>query len=245
MARLARRYPTLRVMSDLSSPVNLWGKARPVGPYLALEIPHARFSKRQRLVKRAFDLSIAIPVLLAALPIIGIAVISPGSAFFSQMREGENGRPIRIWKIRTMATDAERRLIEYLAANPAAKFEWERTLKLRDDPRVIPKIGNLVRRTSIDELPQLWNVVKGDMSLVGPRVMPRHEVERYSEGGRGLRRDVLPGLTGLWQITYRNNSDLYSREIADSYYVHNWSVWLDAWILLRTVRVVLAGSGAY
>jgi lipopolysaccharide/colanic/teichoic acid biosynthesis glycosyltransferase len=144
-----------------------------------------------------------------------------------------------------MVPDAEKRLAEYLAANPAARFEYERTLKLRQDPRVIPKIGSFLRRTSIDELPQLWSIVKGDMSLVGPRIMPVQEVDRYSTTGRELRRDVPPGLTGLWQVMHRNNSDLHIREVADSYYVNNWSVWLDGWILLRTVRVVLGGSGAF
>ncbi len=95
------------------------------------------------------------------------------------------------------------------------------------------------------ELPQLLNIVRGDMSLVGPRIMPAREVEMYSPAGRELRRDVPPGLTGLWQVTSRNNSDLTVREVADSFYASNWSVWLDTWILLRTVRVVLAGSGAY
>jgi lipopolysaccharide/colanic/teichoic acid biosynthesis glycosyltransferase len=161
------------------------------------------------------------------------------------MREGVEGRLIRIHKIRTMVPDAERRLAEYLATNPAARFEWERTLKLRHDPRIIPGIGNFLRRASIDELPQLFNVLRGDMSLVGPRIMPTREVEMYSAAGRELRRDVPPGLTGFWQVTSRNNSDLKVREVADSFYVSNWSVWLDGWILLRTVRVVLAGSGAY
>ena len=135
--------------------------------------------------------------------------------------------------------------MEYLAANPAARFEYERTLKLRHDPRIIPRIGHLLRRSSIDELPQLWNIVRGDMSLVGPRIMPTREIELYSPAGQTLRRNVPPGLTGLWQVTARSNSDLKVREVADSFYVSNWSVWLDAWILLRTVRAVLAGSGAY
>lgn len=247
---LAKRFPNLYVMSDMAGPTNMWLRPRPIGPYLALEMQHQRFSRRQQRIKRAFDLAVAIPVFLLALPFIAIGALmvklaSPGPAFFSQLREGRDGEPIRIWKLRTMVTDADRRLAEHLASNPAARHEWERTLKLRNDPRVIPKIGAFLRRSSIDELPQLWSIVRGDMSLVGPRIMPTHEVNRYSEGGRALRRDVPPGLTGLWQIMYRNNSDLRIREIADGYYVNNWSVWLDGWILLRTVRVVLMSSGAY
>jgi lipopolysaccharide/colanic/teichoic acid biosynthesis glycosyltransferase len=210
----------------------------------------ARFSHRQQLIKRLFDLAVTVPVFIVAAPIIGVAAllvkaVSPGPAFFSQKREGLNGEDVRIWKIRTMVPDAEKKLAQFLASDPAARFEYERTLKLRNDPRVIPKIGNFLRRASIDELPQLWSVLRGDMSLVGPRIMPANEVNRYSEEGQELRRNVLPGLTGFWQIMYRNNSDLRIREVADSYYVNNWSVWLDSWILFRTVRVVFGGSGAF
>jgi Undecaprenyl-phosphate galactose phosphotransferase WbaP len=248
--RLARSYPSIQVLTNLGGLTNLWVQPRLIGPYLMLETRHARFSPQQRLVKRVFDLLIAVPACVVAAPIVGIAallvkVADPGPAFFSQVREGRNGMPIRIWKVRTMVRDAEKRLTEYLANDPAARFEYERTLKLRQDPRVIPRVGRFLRRASIDELPQLWNVLKGELSLVGPRVMLGHEVARFSEVGRELRRDVPPGLTGLWQVLYRNNSDLQIWELADSYYVHNWSVWLDGWILLRTVRVVLTGAGAY
>jgi lipopolysaccharide/colanic/teichoic acid biosynthesis glycosyltransferase len=240
----------VQILNASMMPGNMWTKPRPIGPYLALEVRQARFSKEQRRAKRLFDLAVSVPLLILAAPLIGIAalavrIISPGPAFFSQTREGMHGQPVRIFKIRTMVTDAEKRLAQYFAENDEARFEWERTLKLRHDPRIIPGIGNFLRRTSIDELPQLLNIARGDMSLVGPRIMPKHEVDRYSTAAQSLRRDVPPGLTGLWQVTSRNNSDLKVREIADSFYVSNWSVWLDGWILLRTVRVVLAGSGAY
>jgi Undecaprenyl-phosphate galactose phosphotransferase WbaP len=247
---LVKRFPTLDIFPDLIGLANLWTKPRLVGAYMALQTRHPRFSARQRVAKRAFDLAMGLPVFLAALPVIAVAaalvkVISPGPAFFSQTREGVDGEQVRIWKIRTMVPGAEERLADYLASDPAAWFEWERTLKLRHDPRVIPVIGSFLRRSSIDELPQLWTVIRGDMSLVGPRIMERHEVERYTGRGRDLRREVPPGLTGLWQINFRNNSDLHIREVADSYYIQNWSVWLDLWILFRTVRVVVAGAGAY
>jgi Undecaprenyl-phosphate galactose phosphotransferase WbaP len=251
MEELAKPYPALQVLADLASPTNLLVTPRPVGPYLSLEFQHQRFSRRQKIVKRIFDLAVAGPVFLASLPFIGIAAIlvkiydPAGPVFFSQNREGAGGKPIRIWKIRTMVVGAERRLAEHLATNAAARFEYERTLKLRDDPRIIPKVGKYLRRYSVDELPQLWSIIKGDMSLVGPRVMLGHEVERFSEKARELRRDVPPGLTGFWQVMYRNNSDLQIWEVADSYYVNNWSIWLDGWIVLRTVRTVLTGAGAY
>lgn len=187
-------------------------------------------------------------MLFAASPVIAVAAllvkaINPGPAFFVQTCEGLNGKPTHVRKIRTMVVDTEKRLAAHLASNPAAHFEYERTLKLRHDPRVIPGIGEFLRRASIDELPQLWTVVTGGMGLAGPRVTLRKEVELHGEEARGLRRGVPPGLTGLWQVASRNNSDFRVREIADAYYVQNWSVWMDTWILLRTVCIVLAGSG--
>jgi Undecaprenyl-phosphate galactose phosphotransferase WbaP len=248
---LSRRFPTVQLFPDLSGLANLWVYPRALGAYLALETRHHRFKRSQRLLKRTFDLAVGIPVAVLALPIIavaaiGVKIVSPGApVFFSQRRDGRRGREIRIWKIRSMVPNAEQRLAEYLAANPAARFEYERVLKLRKDPRILPGIGRLMRRSSIDELPQLWGVVTGDLSLVGPRVFLTKEVEMYAPEARALRREVPPGLTGLWQVNYRSTSDLHVREVADSYYVQNWSVWLDIWILLRTVRVVLLGKGAY
>jgi lipopolysaccharide/colanic/teichoic acid biosynthesis glycosyltransferase len=198
MEELAKPYPALQVLADLASPTNLLVTPRPIGPYLSLEFQHQRFSPRQKIIKRLFDLAVAGPAFLASLPTIAIAgllvkIFDPaGPVFFSQTREGAGGKPIRIWKIRTMIVGAERRLAEHLVANQAARFEYERTLKLRDDPRIIPKVGKYLRRYSVDELPQLWSIIKGDMSLVGPRVMLGHEVERFSEKARELRRDVPP-----------------------------------------------------
>jgi lipopolysaccharide/colanic/teichoic acid biosynthesis glycosyltransferase len=196
------------------------------------------------------DVAISLPVLLLSSPLIllaGIAIklADPGPVFFSQLREGRGGKPIRIWKLRSMVQGAEAKLAKHLAENEAARFEYERTMKLRQDPRILPVIGQLIRKASIDELPQLWSILKGDMSLVGPRVMPTREVDLYSPEGRDTRRDMPPGLTGFWQVEHRSNSDFQVRETADSFYVANWSVWLDLWIILRTVRVVLTGSGAY
>lgn len=250
IGKLARCFPRLYVFNRYSSPVNLWVTPCPVGPYLALDVGQRRFSRRQRVVKRAFDIVVTGTLLLVSSPLIAVGAVmvkcaSPGPVFFKQNREGLNGETICVRKFRTMVVGAEKKLAEYLASDPAARFEYERTLKLRNDPRVIPKVGSFLRKSSIDELPQLWNILIGDMSLVGPRVMPKAEVDRYSVHGRDLRRDVPPGLTGFWQISYRNNSDLKIREIADSYYVQNWSVWLDMWILLRTFSVVLSGAGAY
>jgi Undecaprenyl-phosphate galactose phosphotransferase WbaP len=246
--QLGRRYNRLQIFSNLTGEGHWLSRAMPLGAYLTIETQHARFSTSQRLLKRALDIAIVLPALILSLPIILIAGIAtyvsdPGPIFFGQTREGRQGKPIKIYKLRSMVQGAEAKLATYLAENPAARFEYERTLKLRNDPRIIPA-GKLIRKASIDELPQLWSILKGDMSLVGPRVMPTREIDLYSESGRDLRRDMLPGLTGFWQVEHRNDSDFKVREIADSFYVSNWTVWLDLWIILRTVRVVLTGAGA-
>jgi Undecaprenyl-phosphate galactose phosphotransferase WbaP len=247
---LAARYPNVQLFPDLAGLANLWVRAVPVGAYLALEIPHARFRDGDYRVKRAFDLAVSVPLLVLTAPIVAVAaalvkLISPGPAFFRQDREGRGGKPVGVWKIRTMVPNAEQRLAEYLRDDEAARFEWERFLKLRKDPRIVPVVGAFLRRSSIDELPQLWNVVRGDMSLVGPRIFALWHVARFRPEFRELRHEVPPGMTGLWQVNHRNSGDLSVQEIADSYYIHNWSLWLDLWILLRTVRVVLWGKGAY
>jgi lipopolysaccharide/colanic/teichoic acid biosynthesis glycosyltransferase len=136
-------------------------------------------------------------------------------------------------------------LDRHLAANPAARAEWDRFCKLKNDPRVLPGIGQLLRKTSMDEIPQLWNILKGEMSLVGPRPFPAYHNDRFDPEFRRLRTKVRPGLTGMWQVSARSDGDLDVQMSLDSYYINNWSLWLDLYILMRTVRVVLTGEGAY
>jgi undecaprenyl-phosphate galactose phosphotransferase len=130
-----------------------------------------------------------------------------------------------------------------LEVDPRARAEWERDFKLKDDPRITP-IGDFLRRTSLDELPQLWNVLKGEMSLVGPRPIIEEEVERYGDQV-GYYLETRPGITGLWQISGRNNIGYDDRVALDSWYVRNWSIWYDLVILVKTIAVVLRGKGAY
>lgn len=226
-----------------------------IRPYLtagsiALRSSSHLFDPAAMAVKRALDLILAIPLALLSLPVtlaaaITVKLISPGPAFFVQEREGLGSRRIRVWKIRTMVPDAVARLEKLLASDAQARAEWQRYMKLKNDPRVIPYIGRFLRRTSIDELPQLWSVIKGEMSLVGPRVFVNYHLERFPVEFRVIRRQVLPGLTGLWQVTTHSNGDLQAQAEADTYYICNWSIWLDFWILLRTISVVIRGHGAF
>jgi len=242
-------FSHLILIPDLFGLESLWVEPRDLGGVLGLEV-RKNLMHRSRIIKRIMDYVLGVPLFLASLPVIALFAlwikrVSPGPAFFTQEREGVGGRIIRVWKLRTMYPDAEARLQRYLAEDPEARAEWERYFKLKRDPRVLPGVGHFLRKTSLDELPQLWNVLRGEMSLVGPRPFPPYHLEAMSPGFRELRRRVRPGLTGLWQVTARSDGDLAVQEALDTYYIRNWSIWLDLYILARTVWVVLVGKGAY
>lgn len=194
-------------------------------------------------LKRAFDIFV---VLLAAPAVVTfvamlalIVAFGGGNPFYSQIRVGMHGRHYRMWKLRTMVVDADARLEAYLAAHPEARSEWDRTQKLRYDPR-ITRFGRALRKSSFDELPQLWNVLIGDMSLVGPRPMMTNQQHLYpGEAYYGLR----PGITGLWQVSARNNSDFADRAAYDHDYDRRLSFSTDLKLLLATVAVVMHGTG--
>ena len=178
------------------------------------------------------------PLMLAAT--IAIRLTSPGPVIFSQMRSGRHGRPFRMFKFRSMYTDAEQRKQELEACNQMSGPVF----KLENDPRITP-IGRILRKYSIDELPQLWNVLRGQMSLVGPRPLPTYEVANFEDPAQRRRLSVKPGITCLWQIGGRNEvRDFATWVKLDLEYVDNWSIWLDLWILLRTVPTVLFAHGA-
>lgn len=147
------------------------------------------------------------------------------------------------FKFRTMVADAEERLEEYLACIPEARLQWESERKLKEDPR-ITRVGLFLRKTSFDELPQLLNVLKGEMSLIGPRPIVTDEIEKYRENFKYYKA-VCPGLSGLWQVSGRNDIDYGQRVMLDTFYVRNWSLWLDFMILLRTLPAVFKKEGAY
>jgi lipopolysaccharide/colanic/teichoic acid biosynthesis glycosyltransferase len=150
-----------------------------------------------------------------------------------------------MWKLRTMHRNAAELLEMTLEADPAARREWHGAFKLRQDPRVLRKGGHFLRRSSLDELPQLWNVLKGEMSLVGPRPLPEYHLEAFDKEFRVLRERVRPGITGLWQVTTRSNGGTGLQKALDTYYICNWSIWLDLEIACRTVVAVARGRGAY
>ena len=216
---------------------------------IGLEVKNNLAKPINILIKKFFDLIVSIGlVFIFAIPLFIIVILikinSKGPAIFSQERIGRNDRPFRCFKFRTMYVDAENKLSELLENNPEAKEEWEQYWKLQDDPR-ITTIGSFLRKTSLDELPQLFNVLKGDMSLVGPRPVTKKEIDEYYKESAKLCFGVPPGITGLWQVSGRSNTNYNYRIALDSWYVRNWNLWLDVVILLKTLRVVVKSEGAW
>ena len=213
----------LRLKNNLARPINRWLKA-------------------------IFDFVVTLVGTVMISPILLFIALwiykdSPGPVIFKHMRIGKNGKPFPCYKFRSMCVDAKIKLEELLETDPEAKAEWERDFKLRNDPRVT-KSGAFLRKTSLDELPQIFNVLKGEMSLVGPRPIIQEELERYGEYV-GDYLMVKPGITGMWQVSGRSDIDYEERVLLDSWYVRNWSVWTDIVMLFKTFKVVLLRKGAY
>lgn len=200
-----------------------------------------------QFVKRVFDLIASILLLVVLSPLFAYLSWkirqSGGGAIFGHVRVGQHGKLFRCLKFRTMVPDADKVLADLLASNPQARAEWERDFKLKNDPR-ITVIGAFLRATSLDELPQLWNVVRGEMSLVGPRPVIEEELQRYGDQV-GYYLEAPPGITGLWQISGRNDISYDDRVELDCWYVRNWSLWYDLVVLVKTVKVVFRKEGAY
>jgi exopolysaccharide biosynthesis polyprenyl glycosylphosphotransferase len=195
-------------------------------------------------VKRVIDIVVAGATLLALLPLLalialGIKVDSPGPVFFVQTRVGRNKRTFRLAKFRTMCADAERRQADLEALNEAKGPVF----KIARDPRVT-RLGRLLRRTSLDEIPQLWNVLRGDMSLVGPRPLPLRDVSRFDQAVQRKRFSVKPGITCLWQVSGRSKLGFADWLHLDLWYIDNWSLALDLKVLIKTVPAVVRGTGA-
>jgi Undecaprenyl-phosphate galactose phosphotransferase WbaP len=241
-------FPHVLLVPNLDGLPSLWNRTYDYGGQLGIGLEVRLLMPLPRLLKRMTDLIIVILGGLCCLPLIAaIAVLikrsSPGPIMFRQERIGFRGRRFQAYKFRTMVSDADKALEQYLNANPRMRDEWEKNHKIKNDPR-ITRIGRWLRKTSLDELPQLWNVLRGEMSLVGPRPIVQEEIIKYGED-YDLYTKAVPGITGLWQISGRNNTSYETRVSLDSYYVRNWSPWMDLYILARTIRVVLNGAGAY
>jgi Undecaprenyl-phosphate galactose phosphotransferase WbaP len=205
-------------------------------------------SLTNRSIKRCFDLVVSvlsIPFFIPLILIIGAAIRleTPGPVIYAHERIGRNGRPFLCYKFRTMHRDAEERLKVILDSNEKLRDEWEKSWKLKEDPRVT-RIGRLLRKTSLDELPQIWNVIKGEMSLVGPRPYLPRELREVGEN-YSIISSIKPGITGLWQVSGRSNTGYDYRIKLDTWYVMNWSLWFDVVIIFKTIMVVLKGEGAY
>lgn len=221
---------------------------RDVCNMVALEVRRGLLMPGCQLAKRLIDQTVCIIIGLLLLPVMLLVAAlirleSKGGALFTQKRIGFGGRQFRMWKFRTMYSNSDEILRRHLAENPAAEREWQANRKLRNDPRVT-RLGRLLRKTSLDELPQLWNVFRGQMSIVGPRPIVNDEIAKYGDWF-ALYCRVVPGLTGLWQVSGRSDTDYGKRIELDSYYVRNWSPWFDIYLLACTVRVVVKGEGAY
>jgi Undecaprenyl-phosphate galactose phosphotransferase WbaP len=243
-------YRDIIVVPDLHELPTLWVRTRDLNGLIGLHMRRNLLLRRNRLLKLTIDRVVAWPLFVVSVPIIAILslwimAVSKGSPFYVQLRAGKNGRPIKVWKLRTMYPDAEAQLEGYLNSNPSARLEWDRYFKLTNDPRILPGVGHFLRRSSLDELPQIFNVIRGEMSLVGPRPLPQGELDQsFDAVFQALRSSVIPGITGLWQVSARSDGDQHVQQALDTYYIRNWSIWIDFYILSRTPGAVLARRGA-
>ncbi|MEA4924874.1 MAG: undecaprenyl-phosphate galactose phosphotransferase WbaP [Syntrophomonadaceae bacterium] len=212
-----------RTHNNLANPINVWGK-------------------------RLFDIVVGSIILIGVLPVLAVIAAaikldSPGPVGFSHRRVGHNGNYFNLYKFRSMVANSQELLEDLLRQDPELKEEWEGDFKLKDDPR-ITRVGRFLRKTSLDELPQIFNVIKGDMSLVGPRPIVEEEIDKFDEYIKEYYM-VLPGITGLWAVSGRNDIEYDERVQMETWYVRNWSLWLDISLLFRTIPVVLGKKGAY
>jgi Undecaprenyl-phosphate galactose phosphotransferase WbaP len=241
-------FANIIVIPDMAGFSSLWVEARDLNGMLGLGVHQRLLLPGPRLIKRTLDLLLAAIFGMVALPFVGIVALlikltSPGPVFYGQVRRGQGGALFMAWKFRSMFRNSSQLLQQCLDSDARLREEWRQTQKLRHDPRITP-LGRFLRRTSLDELPQLWNIARGQMSFIGPRPIVTEEIPRYGEAF-ALYGKVTPGLSGLWQVSGRNNLSYEQRVTLDLYYVRNWSIWLDLYILARTVKVVVLGDGAY
>lgn len=251
MFDLSQAFDRLMVVPQIAGFSSLWVSAVDLNGVLGLQVRHRLLNPGRRALKRCIDLlliALAAPLLVPLFAAVALAIkLDPtgghGPVTYKQRRIGRDGQHFTIVKFRSMVPDADAKLAQYLADHPELSAQWERDHKLKDDPR-ITTVGRFLRRTSLDEFAQLLNVVKGDMSLVGPRPIVDDEVAKYGPVYE-LYQQVSPGITGIWQTSGRNDVSYNERVRMDTYYVRNWSVWLDISLLTKTIMTVLVRRGAY
>ncbi|RUM23309.1 exopolysaccharide biosynthesis UDP-galactose-lipid carrier transferase [Rhizobium vallis] len=249
LAAMRRKFAEVILLCDTPNLKVSGLRPAEVGGEIGICLTTGGSSVNSDLVRRIFDLAIAIPAAIVVTPFIAIAAaaiyaIDPGPVFFRHAREGRSGKPVHVLKLRTMYQDAEQRLEALFRDNPAMRVEWQTHFKLKDDPRILPVIGHMLRSSSVDELPQLANIIAGQMAFVGPRPFPEYHLSAMDSEFRDKRRSVTPGLTGLWQISERSNADIELQQQLDEFYIDNRSLWFDWHILLSTIPAVLRGKGA-
>jgi Undecaprenyl-phosphate galactose phosphotransferase WbaP len=240
--------PHIHILSELTGLPDHWSRHQQLDGLAGIHLQQNLMLPLPRISKRLMDIVLTLVGGLVLLPLlfyiaVAVKMSSRGPVLYANERIGRDGRRFRMWKFRSMFTNGDAVLEEYLEMHPEYRHEWETTQKLRWDPR-ITRIGRFIRKTSLDELPQMWNVLRGDMSLVGPRPILLDEEAKYGDY-YGLYTMVSPGITGMWQVSGRSNTSYEERLQLVAYYVRNWSLWLDIYLLLKTVRIVLFGRGAY
>ena len=243
------KYRRVIVIPDLLESPSLWVTPRDFLGVLGLELTNNLADPWDRAFKRIAEMALILLTAPCWLPLMGIMTLlvwmqDRESPFFLQERTGYRGELFRTIKFRTMRPNAEEELKRVMETEPTLAQEWKSNFKLKNDPRVT-RLGSFLRKTSLDELPQLINVFRNEMSIVGPRPLPRYHSEKLPQHVSALRECVRPGITGLWQVSGRSDAGTSGMERWDTYYVRNWSIWLDIVILVRTVRAVSRGRGAY
>lgn len=246
--RISTTVPNLLILPDFAKAGRGWDGAHDCGDSLGARCTEMLLLPVPRVIKRTMDLILATAIILLLLPLMAVIAVairlsSPGEILYRQTVLGIGGRRFCMWKFRSMHVDGNAILEQWLITNPELQDEWDRHHKLRNDPRVTA-IGHFLRRFSLDELPQLFNVLRGDMSLIGPRPYPLYECDEMQSKAPLVLR-IRPGITGLWQVSGRSNMTFEQRLLIDMKYVRNWSVWIDMAILAKTVVVVVRKTGAY
>ena len=244
---LSQRFKRVVLFHEISGLGSVWVETRDLEGWLGLEMQYHLLEPQALFVKRLVELAVTVAAIIPLLPLslliaLWIRLDSPGSVFYYQCRLGAGKQSFYVVKFRTMFNDAEERLKALLATDPAAREEYEIHHKLKHDPR-LTRSGKWLRKFSLDEIPQLWNVLCGEMNLVGPRAYMPEELAAVSSYADIILR-VSPGVTGWWQVMGRHRTTFRERLQMDEYYVSNWSLWMDLFILIKTLWIVASGSGA-